>query len=145
MLTHLGFSYLGTWFFELCPVLINMMGTAVSYGPSLGFPCQTWKMYIFPWDRSRDGGVLVTQLKERNSLIRMALATIPRAVLNQSHRVKRIPLLSIEKFTHPVRIDAINLAKLLEHPLGSSDEGCGALKLFDLCDGCLCGFLVCHC
>lgn len=74
----------------------------------------------------------------------MALATIPLAVLNQSY-VKRIPLLSIEKFTHPVRIDAINLAKLLEHPLGSSDEGCRSLKLLDLCDGCLCGFLVCHC
>lgn len=47
--------------------------------------------------------------------------------------------------TYPIRIDAVNLAELLKHPLWSPHERRGAFKLFDLRDGRLCGFLVCHC
>lgn len=67
----------------------------------------------------------------------------PRAMKESC--VKGTPVLNTGQVTHPIRIDAINLAKLLKHPLGSPHKWCGAFKLFDLCNGRLCGFLVCHC
>lgn len=67
----------------------------------------------------------------------------PRAMKQSC--VKGTPVLNTGQVTHPIRIDAINLAKLLKHPLWSPHEWRGAFKLFDLCNGRLCGFLVCHC
>lgn len=46
--------------------------------------------------------------------------------------------------TYLIRINTVDLAKLLKHPLRSPNKWCRAFKLLDLCNSCLRWFFVCH-